>query len=111
MRSYLTSVCISALCTVLWLTTAAQAQERNGAIAGLVTDSARAILQGARVELQAAAAPTVSNNQGEFSITGLTPGKYTLTISYVGLAPFSQEVTVIGGQVTRVTAELHVAST
>ncbi len=111
MRSNWNSVCLSVFCAVVWLAPTAPAQERNGAIAGSVTDSARAILQGARVELQGAAAPAVTNNQGEFTITGLTPGKYTLTISYVGLAPFSQEVTVVGGQVARVTAELRVAST
>ncbi len=110
MRRHLNPVYLSALGIALWLTLA-DAQERNGSIAGLVTDSARAILQGARVELQPAAPPTVSNNQGEFAIAGLLPGKYTLTISYVGLAPFSKEVTVTGGQITRVNAELEVAST
>jgi TonB-dependent receptor len=93
---------------VLW--SGLVAQERNGTLTGLVTDSAHAILQGARVDLEPAAAPAVSNNQGEFTITGLAAGKYTLTISFVGLAPFSKEVTVTGSQVTRVVAELQVAS-
>ncbi len=93
---------------VLW--SGLVAQERNGTLTGLVTDSAHAILQGARVDLEPAAAPAVSNNQGEFTITGLAAGKYTLTISFVGLAPFSKEVTVTGGQVTRVVAELQVES-
>ena len=110
MRRSLNSACIIALWMALW-SNAADAQERNGTITGLVTDSARAILQGARVELEPAVAPTVSNNQGEFTITGLIPGNYRLTISYVGLAPFTQEVTVTGGQITRVNAELRVAST
>src|ERR1700736_1737205 len=110
MRRSLNSACIIAMWMALW-SNATDAQERNGTITGQVTDSARAILQGARVELEPAVALTVSNNQGEFTITGIAPGKYTLTISFVGLAPFSKEVTVTSGQVLRVNAELQVAST
>jgi TonB-dependent receptor len=76
-----------------------------------VTDSAKAILQGARIELEPKAQPTVSNVQGQFTIADLTPGEYTLTISFVGMASYSKLVTVAAGQVTRVDAELQVAST
>ena len=91
-----------------WLNPAA-AQERKGIITGLVTDSAHAILQGASVELQPAGRKTVSDNTGQFSISDLPPGTYTLSISFVGMAPYSKEITVTGGEVTHVEPEMQVA--
>lgn len=103
--------CVRAICVSLaWITLCANAQERTGTLAGSVTDAAHAVLQGARIELRPAARPAASNNQGAFTITGLTPGNYTLTISFVGFAPFTQEVTVKSGETTRVDAMLEVAS-
>jgi len=89
----------------------ASAQQSRGSIAGIVTDSAKAILQGARVELAPIGKQAVSDNQGEFSITDLPSGSYTLTISFVGLAPFTREIAVSGGEISRVDATLQVAST
>src|ERR1035438_438968 len=90
MRRYLNLLCVLALCTV-GLTTA-QAQERKGIITGLITDSAHAVLQGANVELQPIGKKTASDNTGQFSITDVAPGTYTLNISFVGMAPYSKEI-------------------
>src|SRR5579871_3675698 len=108
MRGHLGSICISLLCLVLCT---ARAQERKGIVTGLVTDSVHAILQGASVELQPSGKKTVSDNTGQFSITDVAPGTYTLNISFVGMAPFSKEITVTGGQPTHLEAEMQVAST
>jgi len=86
----------------------ATAQERNGVISGRVTDSTHAILQGARVELQPTGQTAVSNGKGEFAISGLAPGHYTLTITYVGFTPFSKDVDVSAGGTTNVNATLEV---
>ena len=72
-------------------------------------DPAHAILQGASVELQPADRKTVSDNTGQFSISDVPPGTYTLVISFVGMAPYSKEITVTGGQVTHVEPEMQVA--
>jgi TonB-dependent receptor len=93
-----------------WLTPAA-GQERKGIITGLVTDSAHAILQGASVELQPAGRKTASDNTGQFSISDVPPGTYALAISFVGMAPYSKEITVTAGQVTHVEPEMQVAET
>src|SRR5579862_8475896 len=93
----------------LWLRPAG-AQERRGIITGLVTDSAHAILQGASVELQPLGKRTVSDTTGQFSITDIPPGNYTLTISFVGMAPYSKPITVSAGQATRLDTEMEVAS-
>jgi TonB-dependent receptor len=89
----------------------AAAQERRGNITGLVTDSAHAILQGASVELQPSGKKSVSDNTGQFSIGDVPPGTYTLKISFVGMAPYSKEITVTSGQAIRVEPEMQVAST
>jgi TonB-dependent receptor len=89
----------------------ANAQPANGSVAGSVTDSAKAVLQGAQIELQPTGRQVASNNEGQFSMTDIAAGSYTLTVSFVGLAPFSKSITVTGGQATRVDAELKVGST
>ena len=88
----------------------APAQERKGLINGRVTDTGQGLLKGATVDLQPAGKPTVTDNLGEFTISDLAPGEYLLTISYVGLDPFSKKVTVAPGQTTRLDAELKVAT-
>lgn len=87
----------------------ASAQAR-GAIGGTVTDSSGAALQGAEISLQKPALTVSTNEQGRFFINGLTPGAYNLTVTYVGLAPFTTSATVNAGQTFNVDAQLHVAS-
>jgi TonB-dependent receptor len=86
------------------------AQVDKGIIAGRVTDISGAVLQGARVELPVAALSTVSGGQGEFSFSGMAPGSYKVSISYIGFSSYVGEVTVKAGEVVRVDAVLKVAS-
>src|SRR5438105_3033941 len=91
---------------VSWLTPLI-AQER-GSITGSVTDTAESVLPGARVELQPKGVTAASNAQGQFSIPDLAPGRYTLTISYVGFKPFSSEISVAAGRAAHVEAVLQI---
>ena len=86
------------------------AQNSKGTILGRAADSAGGELQGARVMLRPGGYSTVSNGQGEFTITDLAPGDYEVTISYVGFATLTSKVTVVAGQATRLDAVLKVAS-
>src|SRR5215472_5183786 len=87
----------------------AGAQERRGAITGRVTDATRAVVPGARIELQPGGQTAVSDGQGQFTIGGLTPGPYTLTVSAVGFAQFStKDLAVTAGGVVNVDATLQV---
>src|SRR5215471_7198986 len=70
------------------------AQNKGAAITGRVSDSSGAVLQGARVELQPRGMIATTNSWGEFTFTNVPPGAYTVTISYVGFATFSQPVSV-----------------
>src|SRR3981081_2492328 len=82
-------------------------QERKGTISGHVTDVNRDALVGARVEVQPNGYAVTTDAQGAFTISDLVPGKYTLTVSYVGFKPFSKDVTVAAG-VTNADAALEI---
>ena len=71
-----------------------RAQERKGTITGHATDVNHDSLVGARVELQPLGRTATTDGQGQFTISEVMPGKYTLTVSYVGFKPFSREVTI-----------------
>jgi TonB-dependent receptor len=88
----------------------APAQGRTGAIGGTVTDPAGAILKGAQISIGSGGINVASDEQGLFYRTDLNPGKYTLTITYVGFSPFTTTVTVQAGQKTTVKAQLQLQS-
>lgn len=76
-----------ALCT---LTTYAQ----TGSISGKIVDESKLPIPGASVQIDGTQKLTVSDSDGNFRITGLTSGTYTLTAKYIGFAPLKQTVTV-----------------
>jgi TonB-dependent receptor len=98
---------ITLMCSTLWVMPL-DAQERSGWITGSVADAAGGILPGARVELQPQGSSAVTNGQGQFTISGVAPGQYKLSVNYVGFAPFSTDVTVAAGQTARVDAVLQI---
>jgi hypothetical protein len=77
----------------------APGQSERGAISGRIVDSTGAVLAGARINLQPNGLSTVTNAQGEFTISNLSPGEYTVSIQYVGFGTFSIQVTVSAAQV------------
>jgi hypothetical protein len=85
------------------------AQERAGSISGTVTDAGHYVLPGARIELEPKGPSAVSDQQGRFAIQNVPPGDYTATISYVGLLPYTEKLTVSAGENARVDAVLQVA--
>src|SRR5467141_2597821 len=86
---------------------AAEAQERKGSISGQVMDVNHDARVGARVEVQPNGYAVTTDAHGAFTISDLVPGKYTLTVSYVGFKPFSKDVTVVSG-VTNADAVLDI---
>lgn len=100
----------SVFCACVFLfVLSSEAQDRSGSITGSVTDTQQASLPGARVELQPRGLSVVSNDQGQFRISNIAPGDYTISVSYLGFKPFSQTVKVTAGQETRVDAALELA--
>ena len=85
-------------------------QTAKASVSGVVKDSGGTVLQGARVELEPAAQPTTSNGQGEFLLTDLAPGTYTVSVSFVGFEPYSSQVTLAAGQAARLDVALKIAA-
>src|SRR6266852_7200970 len=101
---------ILALVAIIVLGLPARAQERKGTISGTVKDSGNSALQGALVELLPLGRKVVTDNQGQFRITDVPAGEYTLSVSYVGLAVSNVPVVVQAGQEASANSVLQVAS-
>ena len=84
--------------------------EGSGSLSGTVKDTAGAVLQGARIELEPSATIVSSDAQGSFSILNIKPGTYTVTISYVGFATSITTVTINAGKATPLDTTLKVNS-
>ncbi|MFZ0685674.1 MAG: TonB-dependent receptor [Terriglobales bacterium] len=106
--SIFTMPILLALCAVLGAV--ASAQGGHGTISGRAADRAGAVLDGARVQLQPGDIVTATDGQGEFNFIGLTPGSYSLTISYVGFTDFTQQITVAAGQANHIEAKMEVSA-
>jgi TonB-dependent receptor len=109
MRMALRAIWVVFIACAIWLAPAT-AQEHKGLITGVVTDPAHLILEGASVELQPTGKKAVSDNAGQFRIVDVPPGTYTLTISFLGMAAYTKEITVTAGQATQVEAAMQIAS-
>src|SRR6266581_2468563 len=99
-----------ALGAIVVLGVPALAQERKGGIRGHVMDNSGGVLQGARIELQPKGIIVVSDTQGEFFINDVEPGRFTISITYVGFNGFTKQVTVSAGQIASLDAQLEVGS-
>jgi outer membrane receptor protein involved in Fe transport len=105
-------VCLSVLSAILlsvFCPTSSFAQGRPGSITGTATSTDQSALPGAQVELYPGNFTSTTNLQGQFVITNIAPGTYTLTITYVGFTQFTKAVEVKEGQSTKVDAVLGVS--
>jgi TonB-dependent receptor len=84
-------------------------QNGKGSVTGHVTDSAGGVLQGASIKIEPGDVSTVSDGQGQFTVTNLLAGSYTVTVSYAGFSPHSETVNVSAGQAISVEAVLQLA--
>ena len=103
-RSLRVYVLALVLCLALAFVPSAFGQAESGTVAGTVTDSTNAVVSGAAVSLKNVATgaerTATTNNLGAYTIPGLTPGSYEITISKTGFAAYRArtEVTVAGHQ-------------
>jgi hypothetical protein len=101
MRNRFTSsfiVLILCLCAF----TTAFGQSAKGVISGVVKDVDGAVLQGAQIVLQPTTTTVASDSQGNYLITNVKPGTYSLTISCIGFTSSVSIITVTAGQTTHV---------
>jgi TonB-dependent receptor len=86
------------------------AQTAKGTVAGRIVDTGGGVLQGARIVLNPGDISRVSDAQGEFTITGVEAGAYTITISFVGLETYTGPLEVKAGALVRADAALKVGA-
>jgi hypothetical protein len=78
------------------------AQTGTGALRGQVSDPSGAAIAGANITVTTPAGPVTSstNENGAFSVKGLTPGRYSVQASSAGFATYKiDNVTIVAGQV------------
>jgi TonB-dependent receptor len=86
------------------------AQSGKGTISGTIKDSGNSALQGALVELLPSGMKAVTDDHGQFRMTDVPAGEYTLSVSYVGLAVYNAPVVVEAGKEITANAVLKIAS-
>ncbi len=101
---------IASLMICLGLTTAARAQNQPGSVSGTLTDSAGAVLRGAQVSIPAKSIIVSTDEEGRFFFSGLQPGDYSISVSYIGFENLTKHVTVNPGESTMVSLQLQVES-
>ena len=83
-------------------------QSAKGTITGKVADTSEGVLQGAQIQMEPSDISVVSDVLGQFYVNDLNPGKYTITVSYVGFKTFTKTVDVAAGQTVSLDANLAV---
>lgn len=84
---------------------------QTGGIAGVVTDSlTEEALVGANVIVQETQQGSATNAEGNFTISGVEPGTYTVVATLVGYSQATEEVEVSAGEVTQVDFQLTEAT-
>ena len=106
--------CVTALCAVLacvLLTSPCLAQTPQGNLVGTVRDASGAVMTGAEVTIEpvegGVTRTTASTTSGGYSVVGLAPGPYRVTVRAPGFAPAVTTVHVGVGATETVTFVLH----
>jgi TonB-dependent receptor len=108
MRTSAKIFCFLAMLAVLLWPGFVMAQ--GGTIVGTAKDADGDILPSAAITVTPGDLSIRTNPQGEFVITNLTPGKYSLSVSYLGFTTKNIDVNVSAGQVTTANVTLDVAT-
>jgi len=85
-------------------------QATTGVITGNVVDESGAALPGAQIKLTPVGASSVAKELGDFRMSDIPAGKYTITASYIGFQPVSSDIDVAAGQTVPVTLTMKAAS-
>ncbi len=95
---------------LLVLPLAGMGQASKGTLTGRVTDASHAVIQRARVALAPGDLVATTDQLGSFSLSGLTPGTYTVTITSIGFNALVKTATITAGQSTALDAVMQVSS-
>ena len=103
--SFVLFFCLWALCGAT-----AQPAGGRGSLSGNVADTAGGALPGARITLSPGGQTVVTDEQGNFLLSNLPAGAYSLKVEAIGFGVFSAPVNVKAGEVTHEAAVLKVSS-
>ena len=101
---------LSALLLPLAFSVAMFGQPGSGVVHGVVTDESGALVPGAKVTVSNATGPVKSvtaADNGNYSVTGLPPGKYVVQASSPGLVQFQPAPLDVSGGVQPATLNLQ----
>lgn len=113
MRNLVSKLAMRLACGAVLFGVAAQAQAQTGTarITGRVTGGAAATpIEGVRVQLVGTTRAVPTSSTGEYVIAGLTPGSYTVRVSFIGYAAQQRAVAVTTGDATADFALLRAAT-
>ena len=74
------------------------AQSGFGMLSGRIVNADQQPVTGASVSLEKTKLGTVTGSDGQFSLKGITPGSYIISISNVGYTAFSQNILISKGK-------------
>ena len=97
------------LCMTL-ISAVALAQSAGGVVGGSVVDDSGAALKGASVQVLPLRLTGFTDINGQFTLTGVAPGHYTLVVSFVGFQSYRGEIDLAAGQTLDLPVKLEVAS-
>jgi len=97
---------LSTVCTHI-----AMGQTASGTLRGQVSDPSGAVIPGATVSATPTTGPAKTaqtDGQGKYELSGLVPGKYTVSAGAKGFSAFQQDVEVAARQVTNLDIPLQI---
>ena len=83
---------------------------QTGSLKGTVLDENNEPLDGASISLQNTTHKTVTNADGYYAITNITPGTYNLVIAYTGKESYKQNIIITDGKTTKLSLQLNEAN-
>ena len=96
-----------AVCTIGALTAEAQ----KPSLSGHVMDSSQAVIPGARILVVPGNLVVNSDAQGQFVVSGLAPGGYTVTVTATGFTQAIKTISIGGSQSATLDVTLQIGST
>ncbi len=104
---------VAVLCAAM-IPAAASAQQTEGRIIGKIADQSQGALPGVTVNIESrdtgALRSIVTDAEGRFTVTNLSPGRYRVTAQLEGFQPRVRDLVLGVGQVETVTLELGIAA-
>ncbi|MCF0041350.1 TonB-dependent receptor [Dyadobacter fanqingshengii] len=89
---------LSLLIFVTTISTNVFAQPESGILNGRIVNSVQQAISGASVTLQSTDFGTITDADGQFRLTGITPGSYILSVSNIGYTAYTQSLRISKGK-------------